>query len=56
MSAGSSTQPGGYMAPDSQLDQFEISDNRPVEQVVEQMKRRGINPVWKDWEMGWVNS
>lgn len=55
MSAGSSTQPGGYMAPDSQLDQFEISDNRSAEQVIIQMRRRGLNPVWKDWEMGWNN-
>lgn len=50
MSAGSSTQPGGYQAPNSQLDQFEISDVRSVEQVIEQMQREGFNPVFKDWE------
>ena len=43
------------MTPDSQLDQFEISDNRSAEQVIIQMRRRGLNPVWKDWEMGWNN-
>ena len=36
MSAGSSTQPGGYANPDSQLDQFEISDQRSVLKVTQQ--------------------
>ena len=56
ISAGSSTQPGGYQAPDSQLDQFEISDDRSVEQVIEQMQRLGFNPIFKDWESAWINS
>lgn len=56
ISAGSSTQPGGYQAPDSQLDQFEISDDRSVEQVIEQMQRQGFNPIFKDWESAWINS
>ncbi|MGI2123670.1 2-iminoacetate synthase ThiH [Shewanella baltica] len=54
ISAGSSTQPGGYQAPDSQLDQFEISDDRSVELVIEQMQRQGFNPVFKDWEANWI--
>ncbi|MGR6502431.1 2-iminoacetate synthase ThiH [Shewanella sp. Koi 1] len=54
MSAGSSTQPGGYQAPESQLDQFEISDERTVEQVMAQMRLRGFNPVFKDWESAWI--
>ncbi|MEL4281786.1 2-iminoacetate synthase ThiH [Shewanella mangrovisoli] len=54
MSAGSSTQPGGYQAPESQLDQFEISDERTVEQVMTQMRLRGFNPVFKDWESAWI--
>ncbi|QQX78420.1 2-iminoacetate synthase ThiH [Shewanella sp. KX20019] len=53
VSAGSSTQPGGYDEPNSQLDQFEISDERSPQQVVAAMSARGLNPVWKDWEMGW---
>lgn len=53
VSAGSSTQPGGYNEPDSQLDQFEISDERTPEQVAAAMIARGLNPVWKDWEIGW---
>ncbi|WP_372941638.1 2-iminoacetate synthase ThiH [Shewanella sp.] len=54
LSAGSSTQPGGYQNPSRELDQFEISDDRTVEQVVSQLKHRGFNPLWKDWEMGWI--
>lgn len=55
LSAGSSTQPGGYVHPSSQLDQFEISDDRSVEQVVSRLKQLGFNPLWKDWEMAWIN-
>ncbi|QIR14752.1 2-iminoacetate synthase ThiH [Shewanella aestuarii] len=53
LSAGSSTQPGGYQQPDSQLDQFDISDERPVAEVIAAMKNHGFNPVFKDWENGW---
>ena len=55
ISAGSSTQPGGYQQPDSQLDQFEISDERSVELVIKAMRLQGLQPVWKDWERAWVN-
>lgn len=54
VSAGSSTQPGGYLEPDTQLDQFEISDERAPSVVCAAMKARGFNPVWKDWESAWV--
>lgn len=53
MSAGSSTQPGGYVSPDTELDQFEISDDRSAEEVANVLKSRGFVPVWKDWERGW---
>jgi 2-iminoacetate synthase len=53
LSAGSSTQPGGYQAPQTQLDQFEISDSRSVEFVVAQIQQQGFTPVWKDWEAAW---
>ncbi|MFT5788921.1 MAG: 2-iminoacetate synthase [Shewanella sp.] len=53
VSAGSSTQPGGYDEPNSQLDQFEVSDDRSPQQVAAAISARGLNPVWKDWEMGW---
>ncbi|MGS0681934.1 2-iminoacetate synthase ThiH [Shewanella sp. 125m-7] len=53
VSAGSSTQPGGYVEPNTELDQFEISDERTPQVVAEAMLTRGLNPVWKDWEAGW---
>ncbi|MGS0828224.1 2-iminoacetate synthase ThiH [Shewanella sp. 0m-8] len=53
VSAGSSTQPGGYVEPNTELDQFEISDERTPQAVANAMLQRGVNPVWKDWETGW---
>lgn len=53
ISAGSSTQPGGYQNPNTQLDQFEISDERSAVQMVQQIQKSGLNPVWKDWETNW---
>jgi len=50
MSAGSKTNPGGYVVEPSSLEQFEISDDRPVEMVVEQISTMGYQPVWKDWQ------
>jgi 2-iminoacetate synthase len=54
MSAVSSTQPGGYANPASQLDQFEISDKRSVEEVTLAIKAKGYTPVFKDWEANWT--
>ncbi|WP_299794562.1 2-iminoacetate synthase ThiH [uncultured Shewanella sp.] len=54
LSAGSSTQPGGYVKPNSSLNQFDISDERTAQQVSEAIRARGLNPVWKDWEAAWV--
>ncbi|WP_394131768.1 2-iminoacetate synthase ThiH [Shewanella maritima] len=53
MSAESSTQPGGYSQADTELDQFEIDDNRTTLQVVDAIRHRGFNPVWKDWQSQW---
>lgn len=33
-------------------EQFEISDERTPEQVVEALRRHGLEPVWKDWDDG----
>ncbi|MFQ3189312.1 MAG: 2-iminoacetate synthase [Paraglaciecola sp.] len=56
MSAGSSTQPGGYASPASQLDQFEISDERSVLQVTESIESRGYTAIFKDWQADWKSS
>lgn len=55
ISAGSSTEPGGYSNPKSQLDQFEISDDRSSAQTVKAMQAKGFTPVWKDWQSEWIN-
>lgn len=51
MSAESKTQPGGY-ADDSQeaLEQFEISDERPVVEIMAMIREQGREVVWKDWD------
>ncbi len=50
MSAGSSTQPGGYAQKDDSLEQFKINDDRTPQQVMEKIKLSGYEPVWKDWD------
>lgn len=55
LSAGSSTQPGGYAAQQTQLDQFEISDDRTPAQIAQVIRTQGLTPVWKDWQGQWSN-
>jgi len=51
LSAGSSTQPGGYAEGAVQaLEQFEISDDRSPQQMAELVKAQGYEVVWKDWD------
>jgi len=50
ISAESKTNPGGYSVEPQSLEQFEISDERSTEKVVEMLKGRGLEVVWKDWE------
>lgn len=55
MSAGSSTRPGGYASRgDDVLEQFEIEDFRPVDEVVASIRRAGYDPVWKDFDHAFV--
>jgi len=49
MSAGSKTDVGGYVRPDK-LKQFEISDNRNVEEIEKVIFKKGYEPVFKDWD------
>lgn len=51
MSAGSRTEPGGYVSTPEALEQFEVSDERPPAEVAEAIRRNGLEPVWKDWDM-----
>jgi 2-iminoacetate synthase len=36
--------------------QFEISDERSPAEVAAVLRRRGFEPVWKDWDAGLVPS
>ncbi len=51
MSAASRVNPGGYYTYPQALEQFTVSDDRSVEQITEALKIRGIEPVWKDWDI-----
>lgn len=50
MSAGSRTEPGGYSKPAEALEQFEVHDNRSPQEIMQMIKQRGYEPVWKDWD------
>ena len=48
MSAGSSTEPGGYLTPGQAQEQFSISDERSPAEVAAMLEAAGYEPVWKD--------
>ena len=50
MSAGSKTNPGGYVVDPQSLEQFEISDERSAQEIATLISSRGYEPVWKDWD------
>lgn len=50
MSAGSKTDPGGYVSEPDSLEQFEVSDERTPQEVADAIRRNGYEPVWKDWD------
>lgn len=50
MSAGSKTNPGGYVVDTQSLEQFETSDERSAAQIAGIIKNAGYEPVWKDWD------
>jgi len=50
MSAGSSTQPGGYSHPKDQLQQFEVADHRSPSEIVAMLESKGYEGVWKNWD------
>jgi 2-iminoacetate synthase len=56
MSAGSKTDPGGYANETGQLEQFEISDDRSAQDLVQALRGLGVDPIWKDWDDAYVNT
>lgn len=51
MSAGSSTQPGGYVERHQELEQFTINDSRSPAEMEVAIRAQGYEPVWKDWDI-----
>ncbi len=51
MSAGSSTEPGGYGEPGAAGEQFELEDLRSPAEVAARLRALGYDPVYKDWEI-----
>jgi len=50
MSAGSSTEPGGYSRPGEAGEQFELEDQRSPATVAARLRELGYEAVFKDWE------
>ncbi|MBZ4644565.1 MAG: thiH1 [Clostridia bacterium] len=50
MSAGSSTAVGGHTQQEENTGQFDISDERSVQEMREAILRLGYQPVFKDWQ------
>lgn len=50
MSAESRVNPGGYHTYPQALEQFTVSDNRKVGDIIASLKAVGREPVWKDWD------
>ena len=48
VSAGSSTEPGGYAHKGKNLAQWEINDDRSVDAVVDALHRNGLEAVFHD--------
>lgn len=48
LSAGSSTEPGGYATPGHAQEQFAISDDRSLDEVAAALRAAGYEPVTKD--------
>ena len=48
LSAGSSTEPGGYSHPGEAQEQFAVSDERSPAEVAAMLASLGYEPVWKD--------
>ncbi|MCD8081091.1 MAG: 2-iminoacetate synthase ThiH [Bacteroides sp.] len=56
MSAESKTEPGGYFSYPQALEQFHVSDERKATEVERDLKRLGLEPVWKDWNSAFDTS
>lgn len=55
MSAGSSTEPGGYTQADAAEAQFQVADERSPDEIADLIRRKGYEPVWKDWDTAFLD-
>jgi 2-iminoacetate synthase len=53
MSAGSKTEPGGYNN-SHEGKQFQVEDSRTVEEFCSMLRRKGYDPVMKDWDTAFL--
>ena len=51
LSAGSKTDPGGYVVYKEELEQFAVNDNRTPSEVLVAVKKQNYEVVWKDWDL-----
>ncbi len=49
-SAGSKTNPGGYVVAPASLEQFAISDERTPQEIASMLALKGYEAVWKNWD------
>ena len=56
LSAGSKTSPGGYSGNQEAVKQFEIDDTRTPTEVAQMIRRKGMEPVWKDWDKAFAKT
>ncbi|MFN4215957.1 MAG: 2-iminoacetate synthase ThiH [Brevinematales bacterium] len=49
ISAESHTEVGGYAGNQHRIPQFEVADNRSLEEMVVVIRSKGFEPVFKDW-------
>lgn len=55
MSAGSKTNPGGYTEDTNTGQQFAMEDTRSVKEFVEMLRKKGYDPVFKDFDLHFLN-
>ncbi|MFN3604217.1 MAG: 2-iminoacetate synthase ThiH [Leptonema sp. (in: bacteria)] len=48
ISAGSKTEPGGYTGKHT-TEQFKIEDTRSVQEIIEMLRKKNLDPVFTDW-------
>ncbi|MCX7714904.1 MAG: 2-iminoacetate synthase ThiH [Clostridia bacterium] len=49
MSAGAKTEVGGHASEEKTEPQFDVSDERGIDEVASAIRSRGYQPVYKDW-------